>query len=356
MILIKTTLNFTILMIISLLILISISFYAYAQKDNTVKDIQFKNYENSRMFLNFSVPSNGKITFNENILGSFQISMYYPEIVDKDYRIAISMDNNPKNETLVEQFTKYIDEDSEQEIIEEEKTTLANFPAYKILWEENDEKVLKIVSLINGFRYEFTFETQIKDYKKYFPIAETMISSLKVSIPNDLKYTLPVFINKEKKFSIQYPFDTWTMKEKENRFEEYDVQFEFSDFIGLRSMNLVEKVAVVLIAVDDSFEINQNLLEKYLDTWLSDKSSSFENYMIIEPVSLNIYNINGSPAASALYSAYINGEKVITLVVSSLTEQNNPILINYSATPNEFDEILPIVEKMIDSISIPAVR
>lgn len=321
-----------------------------------MKEIQFKNYENSHMFLNISAPSDGKITFDEDILGSFQISMYYQDITDRDYRIALSMDNNPKNETLEEQFTKYIGEDSNKEIIEEGKTTLANFPAYKILWEDNDEKILKIVSLINGLRYEFTFETKIKDYKKYSPIAETMISSLKISVPNNLKYNWPVFIDKEKKFSIQYPFDTWTMKQKENRFEEFDVQFEYSDFIDLRSMGLVEKDAVILIAVDDSFEINQNLLEKYLDTWLSDKSSSFENYMIVEPVSLNTYNINGSPAASAIYSAYFNGQKVITLVVSSITDQNNPILINYSATPNEFDEILPIVEKMIDSISIPSVR
>ena len=98
----------------------------------------------------------------------------------------------------------------------------------------------------------------------------------------------------------------------------------------------------------------KNLLKKYLDTWLSYKSSSFENYRIIEPVSLNTYNINGSPAASAIYSSYINGQKIITLVLISITQQNNPILFNYSATPNEFDEILPIVEKMLESMSIPA--
>src|SRR5829696_9365427 len=106
-------------MIISFLILIWVSFDAYAQNDNNnIKNIQFKNYENSQMFLNISVPSDGKITFDEDILGSFQISMYYPEIVDKDYRIAISMDNNSKNETLEKQFTKYIGEDSDKEVLE----------------------------------------------------------------------------------------------------------------------------------------------------------------------------------------------------------------------------------------------
>ena len=343
-------------MIISFFILISISFDAYAQKDNTMKDIQFKNYENSYMFLNISVLNDAKVLFNDDSLGAFRFSMYYPDIVDDDFRISISMDNNPKNETIEGEFTKYIDENSE--ILEEGKTTLTNFPAYKKVWKEDDKKILKIVSLINGFKYDFTFETQTKDYKKYFPIAETMIDSLTINIPQNLKYNWPVFIDQGKRFSIQYPFDTWTLKEKENRFEEYEVEFVHSDFSYLMNMNMNSDVrlAFIMIGIDDSFEINQNLLEKYLDTWLSDKSSSFENYMIVEPVSLNTYNINGSPAASAIYSAYFNGEKVITLVVSSITEKNNPILINYSATPNEFDEILPTVEKMIDSISIPPVR
>jgi len=123
----------------------------FGQKENKIKDIQFKNYENSDMFLNIYIPSMVEPTFNEDILGSFHISIYYPDIIDNDYRFALSMDNNPKNEILEEQFSKYIGEDSDKEIIEQEKTSLANFPAYKILWEEDNEKVLNILVKLKSF-------------------------------------------------------------------------------------------------------------------------------------------------------------------------------------------------------------
>jgi hypothetical protein len=352
-VLVRMNLYFILSIVLSILLFIVFPSSIVAQKDDKLKNIEFENYENSQMFMNISVLTDAKILFNDDSLGVFRFSMYYPDIVDDDFRISISMDNNPKNETIEGEFAKYVDENSE--ILEEEETTLANFSAYKKVWKEDDEKLLKIVSLINGFKYDFTFETQTKDYKKYFPIAETMINSLVINMPQNLKYNWPVFIDQEKRFSIQYPFDTWTLKEKENRFEEYEVEFVHSDLSAITNMISDVRLAFIRVGIDDSFEINQNILTKYLDTWANTKFSSFQNFNILEPVTLKDYTINGKPAASGLYSMYLEGKKIILLVVSTITTTNNPMLVIYNATPNEFDDILPIVEKMIDSISIPAV-
>lgn len=46
----KTALNFTILIIISFFILISVTFDAYAQKNNNMKEIQLKNLTKSTYF------------------------------------------------------------------------------------------------------------------------------------------------------------------------------------------------------------------------------------------------------------------------------------------------------------------
>ncbi|MGD1835491.1 MAG: PsbP-related protein [Nitrososphaeraceae archaeon] len=153
-----------------------------------------------------------------------------------------------------------------------------------------------------------------------------------------LSYTDP-----EGKFSLEYPAD-WTIKERENRLDAYNLIL-FNPFFpkdrSIINVNL-EKYSVSNPNAEKNLT---GLMKTYQsqDTLTSD-------FEIIDD-NLGKYNVDGNQTINYIASFTKNGHDIEAFRVLAYTD-NGIFDIIYFTTPKNFDKYFPIVERLIKSVKI----
>jgi hypothetical protein len=140
-------------------------------------------------------------------------------------------------------------------------------------------------------------------------------------------------------FTINYPND-WTVKPG-NRFEDFLVRFNGpSAFFGI--MEPITR------------HNDPSSLKDILGQFMLAISNS-PNFKSVEDIRCDKYVVNGNnKACNAVFTrtvSYIDTNKIVTLVVIS-EHEGRVYVFRYEALPDNFDAILPTVEKMINSFKI----
>jgi hypothetical protein len=162
------------------------------------------------------------------------------------------------------------------------------------------------------------------------------------------------YVDPQGEFSIQYP-PSWDLKPS-NRFEATDLMMyspggSENGYVLLQYNIFSEEIGTVL----DKYGGDQSDIEKYLDivfpSFLKGFSESMDNFNQVERIDYNKYKIDGYKAASIIFSFEIQGLDVAGWLVWTLLG-SNMFVFEFVASTDNFDSLLPIGERMLNSIKI----
>jgi hypothetical protein len=331
---------------------------------NSTIDPNLKEYENTPMFLKLKIPETWEYR---------EISKVWISLTHSSDKASISIEmkaskfNDSKKEISDyvrilddEIIIKYLDpitiSNSSSDVItkEYEKEYDADF--------ENDRE-MNVMTVINGFTYDMEYSSDKKNFGKYLPEVKSILESLTISVPPNFKYNgMLLYEDPENRFSLQYPFD-WDVKEKQNRFEDIDVRFinrtvdEIVPCTGglakglfCTSYDTYEEVSLSI----GNGPISSNISD-IVDSTISQAESIVMTqggkYFDLEEPAKYDYSIDGYPAGSFIYSYEDRGNKLVSLLVASLIN-GKLITISFTSTPELFDASLPLINNMIDSVTV----
>lgn len=162
------------------------------------------------------------------------------------------------------------------------------------------------------------------------------------------------YVDPQGEFSIQYP-SSWDLKPS-NRFEATDLMMyspsgSENGYVLIQYNIFSEEIGNVL----DKYGGDQSDIEEYLDivfpSFLKGFSESMDNFNQVERIDYNKYKINGYKAASVIFSFEIQGLDVAGWLVWTLLG-SNMFVFEFVASTDKFESLLPIGERMLNSIKI----
>jgi hypothetical protein len=171
-------------------------------------------------------------------------------------------------------------------------------------------------------------------------------------LPLNLAQAQPGFVTYEDpqgRFTIQHPSD-WAPYPAENRFEDIVVEFLKDD----TSVGRLLDFDVRIIPNIDEEVVDEFGLENFVQEATSSNQYSIPNFSLEEEVECETYTLSGNQACSILFTRtldYMSDQEFAVMQLYTV-KGNNGWMLTYMATPNDFDEFLPVANQMTDSFQI----
>ena len=154
----------------------------------------------------------------------------------------------------------------------------------------------------------------------------------------------------DKEFSLQYPSD-WTVRPRENRFEEQDISFYIDgDFTTLTNLTTLGIDVYNTTSTD-----LKELMEQAVESASTNPNNILINTKLFEGPEYVKYTVSGKPAASVIWlhdnhDNPLSGQAVYLFIASIVGDKF--VRINYNSYDKQFDKYLPEVEKVVQSIKV----
>ncbi|MGA8844000.1 MAG: PsbP-related protein [Nitrososphaeraceae archaeon] len=163
------------------------------------------------------------------------------------------------------------------------------------------------------------------------------------------------YVGFDKDFSLQYP-SGWTLEPKTNRFEKTDLKMISPEGVTGGVIMIENSILNTSISnVLKEYDMKQKDVEKNLDLLfprvLSGFASVLEDFNQGEEPNYGKYLIDGHKTGSAEFGVKVSEQDLAGLLVWTMIG-NNQFWLVFVASPESFDDNLPLVEKVLDSIKI----
>lgn len=147
--------------------------------------------------------------------------------------------------------------------------------------------------------------------------------------------------------SIQYP-PNWSSSPGEGNDNSGDSSTDIVSFSPKDSSS-----SATLDVLVDNIDSGENL-KQYVSDSISDDKTDLKNFTVSEPI-FNGVILAGSPAYKLIYSYTDGGEHFKGLETGTIIG-NKAYYIQYENSPSKFDSDLPMIQKMIDSLTLANIR
>jgi hypothetical protein len=226
------------------------------------------------------------------------------------------------------------------ELISDSPTTISNNAARKLVYThaagQYELKVMQTISLANAGAYIFTFTALIAEYSNYISTAEEILDSLQISVVM-LRYE-----SMEHGVQIDYP-DYWEVAEGTRLAENVDAVVYFYPPLEGESDIFEENVNVVIEYLEPGTS-----LDGYTDSALALIESLTTDFRLVESTDVTI---SGNVGHKVVYTGKQGINSLKTMQVYTVIDDKAYVL-SYNAISSTYSEHLPIVEDMIDSLTL----
>lgn len=276
---------------------------------------------------------------------------FYPSDNFIDFQLHIEKRISPFNlSSTIDKDLQKLKNNDDITIIESKPSNLSNNPAHEIVYFESDQKILVIKTIRDNIEYSLQYSAKYpSEYDRFYPIIQRIMKSFEIGTINMISYFNPIYgIDIE-----QYP-SNW------ERDDYYDGFIRFILPESSQSNPMVDFHIEHLINNNDPLKI---FIDKKVDQLKELRERFGKNINIIEIKNTTLF---GYPATSILDRRCVDEEMINNTDFESKTicQQYNIVMqiwaihnniaygILYDSNEKEYNEYLPILQKVLKHIKI----
>jgi YVTN family beta-propeller protein len=182
-----------------ILILITIMYIPHqaAAANKTTQELTsgFLPYESHTYGVRIQYPSDWEVAQGPGRITFIPPTNYSDRIRDYLDIIVISSENIRQHELISREINYYRQNFLDFKLINLSQTTLANNPAYKIIYAYRDgqDDIIRtgLITIKSGIAYYIIYHAQMSEYSKYLPTIEKIIGSFDIDLPLSRKSEIP---------------------------------------------------------------------------------------------------------------------------------------------------------------------
>jgi hypothetical protein len=352
----------------------SMSIKAYAQSDiiSPVNATKYLDYYNSSVMIKIKYPSywqkpipisNNAVSFSSPVKSIGIIIQNKPMPSVSIDEISLNLIDDIKNSfPNVKILNMSISNSTDHAIIQKLQFTYGSIP--------DTFRELQVIKLIDGRAYTFIYYADNALFNQFFPIASTMFNSLQtpkfINTFSQEQTVSPIKINNQNNQPIKkvkIPVNATMINKQNNQSSKLTNISNFDNkLLGIKiqyptSLNKVEKDRGISFISDNKSigvilvnnPLNNMSENDFIAAHIMSLNSSLTNFNILNSSTSDLL---GYPTQMILFS-YDNGDQLYKGMQLWKVAEDHVYIFTYYAQSNRlFDEFLPVVIKMIDSLQV----